>query len=86
MSWKGDASHVTETLHSDPEYILFKYNRGMDQYIYENVKYNTYTVDDGYVSFQTELEETDAPVYLFNQRYQELVKEDWYTKYQLQAS
>lgn len=86
MSWKGDASHVTETLHADPEYILFKYNRGMDQYIYENVKYNTYTVDDGYVSFQTELEETDAPVYLFNQRYQELVKEDWYTKYQLQAS
>ena len=58
----------------------------MDQYIYEKTEYKTYTVNDGYVSYQTELEETDAPVYLFNQRYQELAKDDpWYNKYLLKS-
>ena len=83
ISWKGDASHVTEPFHADREYNLFKYNRGIDQYIYQNVSYNTYTKEDGYVSFQTVTEETEAPVYLFNQRYKKLIEKDWYTKYQI---
>lgn len=84
MSWEGDASHVTKVFHSsDKEYFFTKYYRGEDQYIYENAQYKTYTKEDKYVSFQTITEETDAPVYLFNQRYQELLKEDWYTKYQI---
>lgn len=86
VSWEGDASHVTEEFHKDPEYCLLYYRRGMDQYIYEKTEYKTYTVNDGYVSYQTELEETDAPVYLFNQRYQELAKDDpWYNKYLLKS-
>ena len=83
VSWHGDASYVTKPFHkSDLDYLMTKYYRGIDQYIYENVEYNTYTKDDGYVSFQTVTEETEAPIYLFNQRYKELLKEDWYTKYQ----
>ena len=86
MSWQGDVSYVNKVFHeSDKEYIFVKYYRGEDQYIYENAKYETYTEKDGYVSFQTVTEETEAPVYLFNQRYKELVKEDWYTKYQIPA-
>jgi hypothetical protein len=83
ISWQGDASHVTEPFHADREYNLLKYNRGMDQYIYQNVSYNTYTKEDGYVSFQTVTEETEAPVYLFNQRYKNLLEKNWYTKYQI---
>lgn len=83
VSWEGDASHVTEPFHADQEYNLLRYNRGMDQYIYQNVSYNTYTKEDGYVSFQTVTEETEAPVYLFNQRYEKLIEKDWYTKYQI---
>ena len=84
ISWEGDASYVTQVFHqSDKDYLFTKYYRGMDQYIFENVKYNTYTEKDGYVSFQTVTEETDAPVYLFNQRYKKLVEKDWYTKYQI---
>lgn len=84
ISWKGDASYVTKPFHNSDKEILFtKYYRGMDQYIYENVKHDTYKETDGYVSFQTVTEETDAPVYLFNQRYKELANKDWYTKYQI---
>lgn len=84
ISWEGDASYVTKVFHeTDKEYIFTKYYRGMDQYLYENVEYKTYTKEDGYVSFQTVTEETDAPVYLFNQRYENLREEGWYTKYQI---
>lgn len=84
ISWEGDASYVTVPFHeADKEYLFTKYYRGMDQYIYENVQYNTYTKEDGYVSFQTVTEETDAPVYLFNQRYEKLIEKNWYTKYQI---
>lgn len=84
ISWEGDASHVTKVFHeSDKEYLFTKYYRGMDQYIYENVVYDTYTEKDRYVSFQTVTEETDAPVYLFNQRYENLTEQGWYTKYQI---
>jgi len=86
VSWKGDARHVTAKFHEDPEYNLLIYRRGMDQYIYENTDYKTFDVNDGYVSYQTELEETDAPIYLFNQRYKELAKDDlWYNKYLLKS-
>jgi hypothetical protein len=84
VSWEGDASHVTKAFHDDPEWCLLYYRRGMDQYIFEKTDYKTFTEEDGYVSFQTEMEETDAPIYLFNQRYQDLLKENqWYTKYLL---
>lgn len=83
VSWQGDVSHINNKFHEDHEYAFTKYYRGDDQYIYENADYKTYSKDDGYVSFQTVIEETEAPVYLFNQRYKELVKEGWYTKYQI---
>ena len=81
VSWSGDASHVTESFHDDPEYNLFKYNRGIDQYIFENVDYKTYTKEDGYCSYQTITKEEDWPVYLFNQRYQDMRSDNWYTRY-----
>lgn len=84
MSWKGDASYVTKVFHeTNKDYLFTKYYRGEDQYIYENAKHNTYNEKDGYVSFKTVTEETTAPVYLFNQRYEKLAELGWYTKYQI---
>ena len=84
MSWEGDASYINKVFHeSDKQYMFTKYYRGEDQYIYENAKHNTYNEKDGYVSFQTVTEETDAAVYLFNQRYEKLIEKNWYTKYQI---
>lgn len=84
ISWKGDASHVTEAFHKDEEWCLLYYRKGMDQYLYEKTDYNTYTIEDRYVSYRDMSEETDAPIYLFNQRYKELQREQsWFSKYLL---
>lgn len=84
VSWKGDASHVTEYFHKNEDYCLLYYRRGIDQYIYEKTDYKTYNKEDKYVSYQTVLDETDAPVYLFNQRYTHMKNNQWYTKYFLE--
>ena len=82
ISWKGDVSYVSDFVEQDPEYYMFKYNRGIDQLLFENIEPKRYTKDDKYCSFQTELEEKDEySVYLFNQRYKEMVKDSWYQKY-----
>jgi len=82
VSWNGDVSHIFNTFIEDPEYYMFKYNRGIDQFIYENFKYNTYSIEDKYCSYQTVLDEDDNyNVYLFNQRYQFMQKDLWFKKY-----
>ena len=83
VSWYGDASHVIQPFLQDPDYYMFKYNRGIDQYIYENIEYKTYTQNDRYCSYQTVLDEQNYDVYLFNQRYQDMQKDGWYNKYML---
>lgn len=84
VSWRGDASHVTDYFHSHEEFCLQHYDRGIDQYIYEKTNYKTYSKKDNYVSYQTVLNETDAAVYLFNQRYTHMKDSGWYTKYFLE--
>jgi len=81
MSWTGNHSHIFETFNKNPEYYLFKYNRGIDQFIYENIKYKTYNKEDGYCSFQTVLDEQDYSIYLFNQRNANMQDKDWYSRY-----
>ena len=83
VSWSGDASHVTKVFHKDVEFNLLKYNRGIDQYIFENVDYKTYIKEDGYCSYQTVTQEEDWPIYLFNQRYTEMKKDKWFKRYML---
>ena len=81
MSWTGDMSKIHNKFLEDPEYYLFKYYRGMDQFLFENIQYKTYNKDDGYCSYQTVTEEEDYPVYLFNQRYKCMKDNEWYKKY-----
>ena len=61
---------------------MMKYNRGIDQFIFENFEYKTYSKEDGYCSYQTILDDQKQyPVYLFNQRYQSMSEDQWFQKY-----
>ncbi|MAU88669.1 MAG: hypothetical protein CMC40_02015 [Flavobacteriaceae bacterium] len=93
MSWQGDNSWIHDEFMKDPEYNLFKYRRGMDQFIYENIKdYKLYEESDGFCSIQTINYEYDYDIYLFNQRGEDMKKKQlltannkfekpWYEKY-----
>lgn len=83
MSWEGDQSHIFELFDDDPEYYMLKYNKGMDQLLYENIQHQVYTKEDGYCSYQTITEEQDWAVYIFNQRFEEMKKPGWHHKFQL---
>ena len=72
ISWEGDQSHIFDFFEEDSEYYMLKYEKGIDQLIYENIKYKTYSQEDNYCSYQTIKKESDYSVYLFNQCYQEL--------------
>jgi len=81
VSWEGDVSHIFNLFEQDPDYYMFKYNRGIDQYIFENFDYHTYSLEDRYCSYQTVTNEEDYAVYLFNQRYQCMKEDLWFKKY-----
>ena len=82
VSWVGDISHIHNTFIEDPEYYMLRYNRGIDQFIYENTEYLTYTREDKYCSYQTITEKKeDYNVYLFNQRYQQMKNNSWFNEY-----
>lgn len=85
MSWQGDQSHIFRFFDEDPEYYMFKYDKGMDQLLYENIKHQRYTEFDRYCSYQTITTEENYSVYIFNQRYQEMQKSGWIQKFLLQS-
>lgn len=82
ISWEGDRSDVFEKFEDDPEYWMMKYQFGMDQYLFEQITdLQTYNENDGYCSYQTVTAEEDYSVYLFNQRYQNLLEDGWHGKF-----
>tara|TARA_R110002153_G_scaffold92909_1_gene225327 strand:- start:1190 stop:1783 length:594 start_codon:yes stop_codon:yes gene_type:complete len=42
MSWCGDHSHIHDKFAEDPDYYMVKYNKGIDEYLYKEVEYQTY--------------------------------------------
>ena len=80
MSWQGDMSKIYYKWESDPEYHMFKYYRGIDQFLYENIKYRTFN-KKLYYSFREMNEEKNYPVCLFNQRYEYMKTKGWWTQY-----
>ena len=42
MSWCGDYSHIHDKFAKDPDYYMVKYNKGIDEYLYKEVEYQTY--------------------------------------------
>ena len=80
ISWQGDYSHIYKEWESDPEYYMFKDHKGIDQFLYE--QYNPTAIYYGFNSIQT-IEEEDPryAVTLFNQRYEYMKRNGWWSKY-----
>ena len=81
MSWKGDQSHIYEKFAEDPDLYMVKYWKGIDEYIYREIKHKTY----GQVcwSYNWDQRELDYPVCLFNQTQNQMKIEPWTQKYLL---
>lgn len=82
ISWQGDKSDIYDEFASDPEYYMLKYNKGIDQYLYEIKNPSVFT--EGFCSYQTVTSEENYNVYLFNQRMEFLRSTLWCQKYLLQ--
>ena len=82
ISWQGNYSHINDLYESQEDYYMLKYNKGIDQYLYELFSPETFT--DGFCSYQTIQQNLpEFPVVLYNQRYQYLTSQGWWTQYQL---
>ena len=42
MSWCGDHSYIHDKFAKDPDYYMVKYNKGIDEYLYKEIEYETY--------------------------------------------
>jgi hypothetical protein len=82
ISWYGNKSYIYKDFMKQPDYYMVKYNKGMDQYLYENHEHITFP-EGGVCSYQTILDERDFSVYLFNQMYKSMQSLGWYSKYLL---
>lgn len=83
ISWTGDVSHIHDMFAKDPEYYMLKYEKGIDQYLYENFIVETYNEQDKYCSFQTVKEKLGYDVYLFNQMFEQMKQPGWIHEFQL---
>lgn len=79
LSWEGDYSHIHDKIHEDLDWYYTRFWKGIDEYLWKYFKPKLHS--KGYVSYQTEQKEKDYPVYLFNQRHQDMKKEGWWTCY-----
>ena len=72
MSWSGDCSHIFHEFNDDLDYNMVKYYKGIDQFIYEKIEYNTYDkVCDTYKwNHKTDL----YPITLYNDSLKEFKK------------
>ena len=76
MSWQGDYSHIYHKFMEDPDYYMVKYHKGIDEFIYREIKYDTYDkVCDSY-NWPTD---DEYPITLFNQAQDQI----WKQKYSL---
>ena len=44
MSWSGDYSHIYNKFAKDPDYYMVKYNKGIDEFFYKEIEYETYSM------------------------------------------
>ena len=89
ISWTGDHSHIFKKFNEDPEYYMLKYNRGIDQFLYENIDYKTYDkVCYSIKGKEYDDEDMNYNICLFNQR--KILMEDgwngWWKKYFISTS
>jgi len=42
MSWYGNHSYIHNKFAEDPDYYMIKYNKGIDEFLYKEIKHKTY--------------------------------------------
>ena len=83
MSWKGDCSHIYDKFFEDEDYSRVKYWKGIDEYIYKEIDYNTYD-DKVCWSYPWNRQELDYSICLFNHDFAPAMKiKGWMEKYVL---
>ena len=82
ISWKGDQSHIYDKFYEDEDYSRVKYYRGIDEYIYKEIDYETY--DKVCWSWWWDKTFKDYPICLFNHdEYKNMKELKWTQKYLL---
>ena len=83
ISWKGDQSKIFNFFNNDPEYYMLKYSRGIDQFIYENITYETYnySYEVNSIKYLNEKKFNNYNVVLFNQSYHLMHQQGWWSSY-----
>tara|TARA_Y100000004_G_scaffold44620_1_gene48999 strand:- start:606 stop:1166 length:561 start_codon:yes stop_codon:yes gene_type:complete len=82
MSWKGNLSHIYDKFYEDEDYSRVKYWRGIDEYLYKDIKPNLY--DKVCWSWAWNKKELDYSICLFNHnQHLEMRKIEWTQKYLL---
>ncbi len=83
ISWEGDLSHIYKTYEDQEDYFQLKYSKGIDEYLYREFNPKTYS-NKGYSSFQTVTQNRQSDsVVLYNQRYEYLTSQGWWSQFQL---
>ena len=83
ISWQGDKSKIFNFFNNDPEYYMLKYSRGIDQFIYENIIYETYnySYEVNSIKYLNEKKFNNYNVVLFNQSYHLMHQQGWWSSY-----
>ena len=83
ISWKGDQSKIFNFFNNDPEYYMLKYSRGIDQFIYENITYETYnySYEVNSIKYLNKKKFNNYNVVLFNQSYHLMHQQGWWSSY-----
>lgn len=84
MSWYGDYSHIYDKFYQDEDYNRVKYWRGIDEFIFREIKYNIY--EKVCWSYMFDKNEKSYPVCLFNQSYEHMRTTEWTKKYLINDS
>ena len=81
MSWRGDYSFIYNFFNSDPEFFMTKYNKGIDQYLYEDFEIDRY--EPVCTSYRYAGFNNIWPVILFNQRAEKMRSPGPWSQYML---
>ena len=82
MSWKGDCSYIYKKFKEDPDYYMLKYNRGIDEFLWNELDIvHTYKPVCDSFRYHGLMGEKYA-ITLFNQS-ENLMREGWASEYTL---
>lgn len=84
ISWYGDRSSIFKFFESNSNQFMKEYDRGIDQWLWAVYRPKMFE-DKLYLSIQNEKKETDVNVCLFNQSYELMSVDGWWSNYFLQS-